>query len=220
MRVILAVVLIAILAACSSEEEPAVPSTPSPIATTIVATQQPAGPTATPWAWFRTFAGGNRDDLSICVDGAGGLSASDADVELVRDGLDSLTANLGVDGYLSYIVEARTPRGCPEPPLELGTTITRSEAARLMYRVGVPSEHFVFVYFLPQEVYQATFGDEPYFGVGVEMCCMTGNDASVTYSVYSTRSIDEDTLGQALMHAMGFADYCAPGAICPTRLPS
>ena len=213
------ILLVIILAACSSEDEFAVSSRPTPPATTVAATE-PAGPTATPWAWFRTFAGGNRDDLSICVDGAGGLSASDADVELVRDGLDSITANLGEKGYLSYIVEAKTPQGCPEPPLELGKAINKYEAARLMYRLRVPSEHFVFVYFLPEDIYQATFGDEPYFGVGVEMCCMTGNDASVTYSVYSTRSIDEDTLGQALMHAMGFADYCAPGAICPTRLLS
>ena len=135
---------------------------------------------------------------------------------MVREGYDAVTANLGEEGYLSYIGEDKTPQGCPEPPLELGKAINKYEAARLMYRLRVPSEHFVFVYFLPEDIYQATFGDEPYFGVGVEMCCMTGNDASVTYSVYSTRSIDEDTLGQALMHAMGFADYFAPGAICPT----
>ena len=211
------ILLVIILAACSSEDEFAVSSRPSPPATTVAATE-PAGPTATPWAWFRTFAGGNRDALSICVDGAGGLSASDADVDLVRDGLDSITSNLGVDGYLSYIVEARTPQGCPESPLELGTAINRSEVA--MYRLRVPSEHFVFVYFLPEDIYQATFGDEPYFGVGVEMCCMTGNDASVTFSVYTSRSIDADILGEALMHAMAFRDYCAPGAVCPTRGPS
>ena len=218
--ILAAVLLVAILAACSSEDKPTIRSLPNSTAVTATPTQEPEGPTATPWAWFRTFAGGNRDDLSICVEGAGGLSASAADVALVGDSLDSITSNLGQDGYLSYIAEARTPLGCPESPLAFGTAMNRNEAANFIYRVRVPSEHFVFVYFLTEDVYRATFGGGPYFGVGVELCCMTGNDASVTFSVYTTRSIDKGELGQALMHAMGFADYCAPGATCPTRLPS
>ncbi len=222
---LLTVAVVAVLAACSGQgpdtfkAPPTGSITTSPTVATSIAPAGTAEPTTEPWAWFRTF-GGNRADLSICVDGVAGLSASDAEVELVREGLDSITSNLGVDGYLSYIVEAKTPRGCPEPPLVLGTAISRYEAVSFAYRVRAPSEHFVFVYFLPEEVYKATFGDEPYFEVGVEICCMTRNNATVTSSVYTTRSIDEGKLGEALMHAMAFRDYCAPGDVCPTRGPT
>ena len=221
---LLVVLFLAALAACSGNEPAALEMTPiSPDSATApsVSTATPIDDVEESVPLFLSALAPHRTKLSICVDGAGGVSVSDADSELVREGLDSVTSNLGEEGYLRYLVEANIVAGCPEPTLPLGTPINSVNETRPYQKdVRVASEHLVFVYVLPQDVYAATFGEIEYFRAGAEVCCMTGNNGLVTSAVYVTRAITDGKLGEVLMRAMGFDFYCAPGDVCPTRLPS
>ena len=205
--------LAVLMAVACSEQSPISTATPTtsgfpPAPSTISPSKTPADRGS--GGFFRFWFGTQREVLSFCVDGAGGLAVTDADVEHVQQGADSIIAALGDGGYLGWIAEAQVVQDCPPALVPLGTANI----------VRVASEHRVFVYFLSDDVYSDTFSDAPYARQSAEICCMTGNDAEVTTSIFVTRSIQNGKMGEALMHAIGFQWYCAPGDVCPTRAPT
>jgi len=165
------------------------------------------------------LATSNRSHLSVCVDGAGGFSISGAEVERVRQALDSGLGSLGEE-YIhapKYRQEAEVSRGCP-PPTSALTADELGEQSRTRYgdllvdpvsvRVpagDAPSEHRVFVYFVPPDVYGAAFGAKPYAMGSAEFLCGAGyNCAEVTTALYVTPLVDADVLSDAALDAIGF----------------
>ncbi|MCH8994961.1 MAG: hypothetical protein IH959_08365 [Chloroflexi bacterium] len=165
------------------------------------------------------LATSNRSHLSVCVDGAGGGTATATDVAQVRQALDTGLANLegvyttAADYRLGITVSA----GCPPPTAAL-TADELGEQSRTRYgdllvdpvsvRVpagGAPSEHRVFVYFVPHDVYGAAFGAKPYAMGSAEFLCGAGyNCAEVTTAQYVTPSVNADVLSDAALDAIGF----------------
>ncbi len=148
--------------------------------------------------------------VSVCVDGAGGIDASDTEVELVRQALDTALAGAthipGADTVPRRVVE-----GCP-PPLAL-TGQPKSYSAEVPMRwlgpTEVPSPHVLFVYFVGSEMYRDEFHDLPdfvYFTGDAERRCdrdiggdpanlRDGDDCSLlTQALYLPPSPDLDAL--------------------------
>ncbi len=165
--------------------------------------------------------GEHRTGLSFCFDAADELDLTDVN-DLLARARDSVIANLGSDAwYFSSMLEAPIAEGCPPSTVPLGSNmVSRSAASNFHRRVPVANEHRVFVYFLSEENYASTFGDALSFEATAEVCCMTGNDAESSTAVYVTPAITSAKLGEAIMHAIGFRSYCAPGEVCPTTGPT
>lgn len=225
---LVAVATLTVVAACGGDEPSASENLDSqdPTATSLLVETPTAASTSVELSdeermmlFFGPFDSG-RTHFSICVDGAAGFVLGDLDVERVRDALESTIPNVREDAwYLSILEGATVAEGCPDSALPLGEFI-EYRTARYASIVEVASEHKVFVYYLPDDVFDATFDEKKYFLAGAEICCMTGNDVEATTAVYVRQSATVGKLGEAIMHAIGFQFYCAPGDVCPTRLPS
>jgi len=153
------------------------------------------------------LATSNRSRLSICVDGARGAAVAAAEVEAISRGLDDLFA---AGRYsLVYGGEHLVVVGCP-PPTAL-SAVPRSRDARhgsdgggvYLYAPEGPSEHRVFVYVIPPDVYNASFGSEPFATGTAEFLCQGHECAAVTTSLYITPSVAANVLREGLLDALG-----------------
>ncbi len=148
---------------------------------------------------------GTRDHLSVCVDGD---ARTATEMAAVRQELDVIR-NASAQNRERY----GTPEaveGCP-PPLALSgppptSAVERHEMTdqtRLIWLPDTPSQHLVFVYFLPADVYAAYFGDVPYEDAGGEQLCEQGECWGVTVSLYLPESYDSSSLQFGLLDAIG-----------------
>lgn len=142
----------------------------------------------------------DRSQLSVCVDGAGGLAVSSADVDAVGAALQDALASAPLevpDEYSDPTVVA----GCPPPPPALldesiSPVLRPDELAVL---VETPSDHLLFVYFMPSETYAFSFGDVPYTKVDQEVVCPTDDCITTSLSLYFPESPGHDLLRDALL---------------------
>lgn len=150
------------------------------------------------------FLMSGRPNLSLCVDGVGGLELSDEHVQAVREGLE-----LALDSAPEVPAEYQRHEvvaGCPLPSVPLGKFVDGddrydrlAEAGRV---VDVPSPHRLFVYFMPDDVYDATLAGEPYATTGEEHVCPTDACMGVTLGVYLPASAKIDVLRMGLLRGL------------------
>jgi DNA-binding CsgD family transcriptional regulator len=163
------------------------------------------------WGIFQTEERRQCGVLSVCVDGAGGIEASEVQVQAVEQALDTALARAThLPGVLS--VERRVVQGCPpataltgEPLMGGDRHSILSPAIRLLPG-DAPSPHRLFVYFAEPELYAATFGDDQFAWVDAELECEGDPDNTpahfedvpscppVTEALYFPPSIEPDML--------------------------
>lgn len=144
----------------------------------------------------------DRGKFSVCVDGAGGLRMSEADVTKVAQAVEDV-----------FIILPDIPRevavGC-SPALALtGDYRDRFHRGAL----DVPSRfigagqsaspHRVFLYFAPADVYGASFGSDPYAITAAEYRCATDVCHWVSQAIYVKPGANRELLLQALMDVLG-----------------
>ena len=144
-----------------------------------------------------------RCSLSLCVDGAGGETVSDGQVETVRDRLESVLA--GVSSLPPEYGKRAVVRGCPPAGGLTAAPVDPGERpmGAVLRDPDVPSEHRVFVYFLSPEAYAASFGGETYGLATEEMFCRLDQCWGVTLGLYVSTSLSSELLGQGLLKALG-----------------
>lgn len=155
----------------------------------------------------------NRTHLSLCLDGAGGLSVSGTEVRTVRQTLEAALA--GVSDLPPQYSEPTVSLGCPPPVALTGKRLGMhdrfsmvdipSRFTRLpdIAPPGVPSPHRLHVYFVPPDVYAASFGGDAYAVTGEEMICKGDVCTWVTEGLYLTPSVSSDVLRRALLTPFG-----------------
>jgi hypothetical protein len=140
----------------------------------------------------------NRSHLSICVDGGGGLNISNEDVQGVRETLEeALAARPEIPPEYA---EREVTAGCPAPTARLGSP--EKFLGLGAPSVATPSEHRVFVYLLPPEVYAATFGSDPYSFGPEEFLCEGDACYPITFGLYVSSSFDGNVLRQGLLDSL------------------
>jgi len=197
---LLAVVSLALGAACDSEE-PGRTGT----ATTIGAATTSAAPGVTPGSGFLAP---DRVRLSICVDEAAGGTVPQEHVSDVSEALEDAASDLGEsDWALKYLEPAVVIPGCPPATVPIGVRLANPHQA-YDYAVRVPaaSEHRLFVYFIGEDAYEATFGEVPYVEAAAEMLCTGDNCGEVTTGLYVPSDIGADDLQQGLLDGLGIID--------------
>lgn len=153
----------------------------------------------------------NRANLSLCVDGAAGLTISGEDVETVHEALDSALAS-----QPSVPPEYDNPtvsQGCPPPSAQLGQPISKYDIEGAV--VTVPTDHLMFIYLVPARVYAATFGwesgSERYVSAHEEDLCVLDECTAVTTGLYVSHPIDADALRDGLLEGLAL--------VLPTPVP-
>lgn len=161
----------------------------------------------------------NRTQLSVCVDGAGGLVVSDAEVEKVRQTLDeALNSFPNVPpAYLDDLqiaapqvppqyLQRQVVSGCPAPR---ALTATPSNPSDWSFDFGVvvpgpeaASEHRVFVYFVQGDAYAASFANAPYATTVEEFVCGGDVCEGVTRGLYVPAGVPGDALQEGLLFAL------------------
>ena len=139
-----------------------------------------------------------RTRLSICVDVVGGASLSTEQLEAAEDALaDGLarTQNLPPEYDDQEVVG-----GCPVPAAELGTGAYDPWLQFVI--VTTASEHRVFVYFVPDDLYAATFGAEPYATGVEEFMCEVDSCSPATHGVYIPLTAERVVLEDALLKGL------------------
>jgi len=145
----------------------------------------------------------SRDQLSLCVDGAGGRSVSSEDVASVRDALDDVLAsvpNVPTDyGEPEVTLGCPAPRGLTSAPVD---PFERHDLARMLASPADASPHSYFVFFVGNAAYEAAFPGEPYVIVAEESAC-EGDAciAGVTQGIYFDRT-DSDVLFEGILDLM------------------
>lgn len=144
----------------------------------------------------------NRTELSLCVDGAGGFTPAQAQVQLVRQALDGAVAV--VPSLPTEYGQRAVSAGCPPPTAMIGRPVPEDEPWTGVVRVGAgaprdPSLHRLFVYFVSPDAYALHFGAKPYFRTIAEEMCQVDECWGVTGALYVSPSITADTLREALI---------------------
>lgn len=145
----------------------------------------------------------NRTQLSLCVEGAGGFSVAQAEVELVRRALEDAVAV--VPSLPAEYAQRSVSAGCPLATALIGRLVPEDEPWTGVVRVGVgtsrdPSLHRLFVYFVSPDAYAAHFGTRPYFRTTAEDICEVDECGGVTSALYVPPSITPGTLREALFN--------------------
>lgn len=173
-----------------------------------------------------SFTGGmlttsNRSNLSVCVDAAGGATSVSADVEKVRQAIDDGLAGVA-DVYINaqqYQRDVEVTSGCPAPTAALTaaelaerpSTQRHSDLLGDPVRLASPSQHRVFVYFVPADVYDLAFSSKPYARGAAEFLCEGHVCAEVTTGLYVRPSVSADVLSEGLRDVIGFLPSAAEG---------
>lgn len=113
-----------------------------------------------------------RTHLSVCVDGAGGINVSPSDVDKVSTALDNALASLAQ--VPPEFGQPTVTGGCP-PPLPLGEPLDYGDRngglAQFLADATLASQHLLWVYSVPDELYAASFGSEPFTRATAEIVC-------------------------------------------------
>ncbi len=149
----------------------------------------------------------NRTRLSICVDAAGGADVGSAQLESVSEALDAAFASVPEVPPEYTQPDPSVVAGCP-PAISL--TGERLSFDDRFFNSRIPavndaallSPHRVFVYFVPDELYAASFGDAPYARASGEFLCGGGGCWDVTARVYVPSSAGSQPLAQGLVQAL------------------
>lgn len=188
--VLMAVGLAVLAAACGSSSQKSLSETP---ADTDVAEEDEI-----------TIGGllrvSNRTNLSLCVDGAGGFSVSDDDVDRVRNALETVLA--AADDPPSEYSDPVVSLGCPPPVALTGRRLSILDRHSLevspLESASDVSRHRFHVYVVPPEVYETSFGGDTYATTAEEFICESDVCTSVTRGLYVTPSTSSDVIGRAL----------------------
>lgn len=172
------------------------------------------------------FSGGmlttsNRANLSVCIDAAGGGTIASAEVERVRQAMDDGLASVA-DLYgdaEQYQQGLETSSGCPPPTGALTATELAERPNGQRHgdllgdpvRLTDPSQHRVFVYFVPPDLYSLAFSSKPYAKGPAEFLCGGHECAEVTTGLYVTPSVSPSVLSEALLDAIGYLPSAAAG---------
>lgn len=183
-----------LLSACNDGREQ---TTPSATGTAPTATAPAQGRRVT---FEGPFITSNRSVRSLCVDGAEGISVSRGQVAMIRQAVvDALDSHPYLEAQGEPVVSA----GCP-PPTGL-TDQPVPDKNRGGTVVDSPSEHMLFVYIVPDNVFSRSFGEVPY-GTATEefFCGGSHNCAAVTEGLYVPPSVSPEALQVGLLDALGF----------------
>jgi hypothetical protein len=152
-----------------------------------------------------------RTHLSICVDGAGGVALSNEDAQTVREALESGLAE--IDDVPPDYAKREVVVGCPPPAEWLGAP--QEERFVHVPEVDTASEHRLHVYFLPPDLYNATFpAGKPYARTAEELV-VEGEEAwPVTEGLYFPLPASPDAIREGLLVQLQLIDQ--PGTPQPT----
>jgi hypothetical protein len=149
----------------------------------------------------------NRSGLDVCVDGAGGLAASDSLADRVDRSMDAALGSIkGTELWRESFGQSSVAIGCPPPTVEVGSPmrpLERLERLGLGQGVQAPSPYRLFVYFLPSDRYTATFTQEPYASVTAEHVCQGDACFGTTRALYVSEAIAAETLTAAILDSLG-----------------
>ena len=140
----------------------------------------------------------NRTHLSLCVGGEDGTGASEADVEAVRVALEQgLAAQAEIPPEFS---QREVTSGCPLPSVPLGDRA--SGVGEFGDNVDEPSEHLLFVYLIPPELYSSTFDSEPFVNGSAQFVCEYDQCTKATMALYLPSSATNEDIRQALLDTL------------------
>lgn len=148
---------------------------------------------------------GTRDNLSVCVDGAGGLEINGEDVDDIESALDEALAS--VPNVPEEFSNPDVSEGCPEPRAPMGQAISRFDVESRLVEAPVP--HLLMVYVLSPELFAATFPDERYAKTAEEHVCRPGGDTCVTVTsgLYLPSPAGTTLLRDALLDGLALSPY-------------
>jgi hypothetical protein len=146
-----------------------------------------------------------RMRLSLCVDGAGGHTATNDDVASVSTALDAALASLE-----AVPPEFGTPSvvlGCP-PSIPLsGNRLDSNDLCCVFQRVVMDqravSPHLLFVYLVAELPYNQSFGTRPYATATAESYCRGDACSVMTASLYAPASAGTTVLAQGILKSVG-----------------
>lgn len=157
----------------------------------------------------------HRSNLSVCVDGAGGATIGNDAILAVQQALEQGLESVSTvySDALMHLENSTVSAGCPPPTAaltseELASAIRKhgdlhGEPA-FLWSPDAPSEHRVFVYFVPSDVYASVFGTKPYAEGAAEFFCEALTCAEVTTAIYVSESVVVSTLADGLLDAIGY----------------
>lgn len=174
----------------------------------------------------------NRANLSLCVDGAGGFTLSAQDVANVRralaDGLTSVRDRF--PGAAKYREGAEVSEGCPPATAALTAAELADREADGTAKAGdipgnpiripgtgdTPSSHVLYVYIVPEDVYERTFATAgPWAKGAAEMLCFGHACAQVTTALYVPPRIDAARLMEGVLSSIGLGPPLVDPPISP-----
>jgi len=195
---LIAAAVVVALAVGSEEKAAPVPIIEPPV---VVATEVPDA--------RREFVTSGRGNLSVCLDGAGGVSPTLETEVSVRRALEAVLSSVSLAS-----ADATVVRGCPNPALlsavlagESFDRVERNSAWSRAQFVGdefgpiTPSPHRVFVYVMDSEMYAAAFGSEAYVSTGEEFVC-DGICHAVTRGLYLPMGAENEVLQAGLLEVL------------------
>ena len=146
----------------------------------------------------------NRTQLSLCVDGAGGFSVSDDEVDRVRDALEGVLA--AADNPPSEYSDRAVSRSCPPPTALTGSVLDYGErygfgvlsGSGALETAGDASRHRLHVYVVPPDVYATSFGADAYATTAEDLLCDVDVCIWLTQGLYITPSTGSDVISRAL----------------------
>ncbi len=148
----------------------------------------------------------NRSHVSVCVDGAVGFEITEEHRMTVQRALDDILG--GIPDPVPELAEWLVVRGCPPAPNLFARGINVGLEG-FGPKVSRPSEHLVFVYFLPEE--SEYFLPES-FGLiqTTELSCVNYRCHNVTSGIYKKASADSEQFRNELLSALRFANADTP----------
>ena len=160
-----------------------------------------------------------RTHLSLCVDGAAGLSVADSGVATVRQALEDALAT--VTNVPAQYTQREVSTGCPPPRRLISKPMDFYDRHDTDYPdfhtvIGEPggpvaaSEHRVWVYLMSPDTYASSFGTEPYATTTEEFSC--GGDVcfGVTSGLYLPTSINPEAMHEGLLRVLGLGPPSTP----------
>ena len=167
------------------------------IATLVGAEEQAEGPGTLAGASLEQLTKGgdilNRAEFAVCVDAAGGDTVQASDTNMVRRVLETALVD-------SPDISYRLDQGCPPPVGLTGRALDEAEREfndtwRRLESPESASPYVLAVYFVPSDVYSASFEDAvPYALATEERICRGDICAAVTAGLYVTSATTQEEL--------------------------
>jgi hypothetical protein len=140
-----------------------------------------------------------RQSLTVCVDVPGTSGPTDNQIQRVHSEL--VAAVSGAPSAPTWYRDPRATAGCPAPAVEIGEAADKWLVEGR--RVSQASTHAAFTFFLSDDLYADTFGDDPYAVVNEEFVCEGDSCWTVTTGLYVPSSASDATLLEGLLQAIG-----------------